>query len=355
MLAGTVVDVVAQLGQFSGTGEARLQLIDSLLERTESVLRQLPDDSDLRLARARLWSERGDLMLERRDLGACERLREAASAELAILSAARPDDLSLGRMHADSVIKRGDLAQDRADLRSAFDLYTQAAAIQERLLARAPGDIGLLDDLCWSDDRLERFIAERGGMPAQRALLLRRLDRSERLLAADPGRELSLYNLQIANQRLARFHVLAGAPGDAETYCDAMLGLGRELVERAPHRVTFVLAHADGLDVASQIRLAQGRSSEADVLIAQAIDLEARLCDGNPARADLVLRLAQLWCGRAIVAGAAGDAEASADYANRALRLADQAEALGADPGLTAEGDTWIRRAEQAAKGSREP
>jgi tetratricopeptide (TPR) repeat protein len=355
MLAGTVVDMVAQLGQFSGTGEARLRLIDSLLERTESVLRQLPDDFDLRVARARLWSDRGVLMLERRDLAACAALREAASAELALLSAARPADVPLGRLHADSVIRRGDLAQERADLDSAYALYTQAAAIQARLLAQAPGDIGLLDDLCWSDDRLEWFIAERAGPAAQRELVLRRLERSEQLLAMDPGRELSLYNLQVANQRLTRLETLNGNLESAERSCQAMLSLGRELVMRSPHRVTIVLAHADGLSIAAHLRWVQGGLPEADSLLAQALELEARLGQENPTRADIVLRLARLWCTRSLLAAEAGDTGASIEHARRALHLAAEAAALGADPEHTEEGRAWLREAQRAAAGGGTP
>ncbi|MBK7403721.1 MAG: serine/threonine protein kinase [Phycisphaerales bacterium] len=350
MLAGTVVDVVSQLGQLSGTGEARLKLIDSLLDRTDRVLRSMPEDPELREARARLLGEKGDILFEQGDFERCDGMRVGVEAELAALSAGRPENLELARAAVVATIKRGDLAAAREGRDAAYAFYAAAAQRLESLLASHPDSVGLLDDLCWSDDRLESFVSERESPEAVEALLLRRLGRAKHLLEIDPAREVSLLNLHTAHQRLLRFYTKSREFQRADELVEPTLDLGRRLILASPHRVAFVVADAEGLWIVGYLRHVETRFAEAENLAAAALNAAAALPAENPARTDILLRIAEIWCFRATNALATKDGIHAAEYARRCLDVVREARDRGApEPSDGSHPPNWLVQARAIA------
>lgn len=283
-------DVLAGLYPLVGATEPRRQLTELLLQRVDALLAIDGDDPDLRLARARLLTELGNLATERGDIPAATRLRSESLGWLSSIARDRPDDPMVVRLHADAIVRRADLTYHDGDEGSARTAYREAFGILREAHDRWPDDEGIHDDLTWAYDRIyteDELFADPGRVLA--------LIEARRALAADllvrtPNRSLSLYTMLESERCLAHALGVLGRNAESLEHFRTAIAIGRRLTELEPGRLHYRIQLGAALVEGSKIAPRLGDDAMAAAMAAEADRHTAQLLADEPDRLEVLLQ-----------------------------------------------------------------
>lgn len=262
LIVATIDDVLDEVWMFVGSDEARHQIIDRLMRRTDSLLDSRPRDGTLLMAKARLLSQQARLLFEFGDL---ESMEAAARESLDILDAlpsGGESDVDRLRLYAETTVLLGDSLSVRERHDEAAEAFHSAHAMLEAAHQANPTHIGLRDDLCWSYDRLTYLDRTPGRLP----LLERQMELAESLVRDSPDRPLSIFALQTAHCRIGLFYAEMQQPPDyaaARQHLQEAWRLGAELTAAEPGRAAWEHAHLESYRALAKT---QGRAGKSDWL-----------------------------------------------------------------------------------------
>lgn len=280
-------DVLVRLYPLVGATEPRRTLTTLLLDRVGALLELAPEDLELRLARARLEKELGNIATELGDFETAARQRDEVYAQLERLAAAHPEDPDVVRLFADALVRRGDTWKELEQRSAAADAYRRAFEELSRAHRQWPDHLALADDLAWAYDRLyteEELIAEPDRILP---LIDERRALAERLVAMSPHRSLSHFARLEGERRMALAFGLLGCPDEALEHGLAAIAIGFELVRREPARLHYriqvayaLLNTADVARQAERFALEASLRDDADRMTAEIIQLEPERIEG---------------------------------------------------------------------------
>ncbi|MBX3355334.1 MAG: protein kinase [Phycisphaeraceae bacterium] len=286
--------VIDALHPVIGTSAARRSLAESLLVRTEALLRIDPEDLQLRMARARLIEELGNVAMESADLDRARTLRAQALHEFTIMARERPGHPALRRREAQAIVLMGDVVHEEGRIDEAFVQYEAALNLLRVLHKAHPEDVGILDDLTWALDRVWPTPKVRADPEVALTSMHERLRIAEELVERTPDRSLSHYTLLEGHRRIAMTMSDLGRHADATRHFDQAIAVGTALVAREPRRFHYRAQLGHTLYLAARGSIATNDLDAAWQHLLAADRVSASLLAMEPDRIEaIVLRLSE--------------------------------------------------------------